>query len=124
MRRAIHAGAEVLAAAGATEVFSLQTPPTRARPGSGGWLDRFMERADATGYRHLRMSYISFHQMATAAMGADPSRGAIGETGETFDVRGLYVADGSVFPESSGVNPMITIMAAADHVARAIVETW
>ncbi len=122
VRRAIRAGAEVLAAAGATEVLSLQTPPARARPGSGGWLDRFMEQADATGYRHLRMSYISFHQMATAAMGADPSRGAVGETGETFDVRGLYVADGSVFPESSGVNPMITIMAAADHIARAIDE--
>ena len=96
--------------------------PARARPGGPGWLDRFMADADATGYRHFRMSYISFHQMATAAMGSDPRRGAIGETGETFDVRGLYVADGSAFPGSSGVNPMITIMAVADHVARSIAE--
>jgi len=69
------------------------------------------------------MSYITFHQMASCAMGADPSRSVIGETGESHDVRGLYVADGSAFPTSSGVNPMITIMAVADHVARAIVET-
>jgi long-chain-alcohol oxidase len=124
MRRAIRAGADVLAAAGATEVFSLQTPPTRARPDGSGWLDRFMATADATGYRNLRMSYISFHQMATAAMGCDPHRGAVGETGETFDVRGLFVADGSVFPDSSGVNPMITIMAATDHIARTIADTW
>jgi long-chain-alcohol oxidase len=122
MRTAIRAGAEVLAAAGATELFTLQTPPARSRPGGQGWLDRFMADADAIGYRHIRMSYISFHQMATAAMGCDPQRGAIAETGETFDVRGLYVADGSAFPGSSGVNPMITIMAVADHVAQSIAE--
>jgi choline dehydrogenase-like flavoprotein len=44
----------------------------------------------------------------------------VGETGESFDVRGLYVADGSAFPAPSGVNPMITIMAIADQVARGI----
>jgi choline dehydrogenase-like flavoprotein len=44
----------------------------------------------------------------------------VGETGESHDVRGLYVADASAFVTSSGVNPMITIMAIADHVARGI----
>jgi choline dehydrogenase-like flavoprotein len=78
---------------------------------------------DDRGYRHCRMSYISFHQMGTCAMGADPARSVVGETGETHEVRGLYLADASAFPTSSGVNPMITIMAIADHVARAIVET-
>jgi choline dehydrogenase-like flavoprotein len=43
-----------------------------------------------------------------------------GETGETFDVPGLYLADASTFPAPSGVNPMITIMAIADHVARGL----
>lgn len=124
MRRAIAAGAEVLAAAGAEEIFTLQTPPTRTAPGETGWTDRFMARADGTGYRHFRMSYISFHQMGTAALAADPGRGAAGESGETFDVRGLYVADASAFPRPSGVNPMITIMAVADHVARAIADRW
>jgi choline dehydrogenase-like flavoprotein len=66
------------------------------------------------------MSYISFHQMGSAAMGRDPSTSVAGETGEIYGVRGLYVADGSAFPTSSGVNPMITIMAVADHVAQAI----
>jgi choline dehydrogenase-like flavoprotein len=37
-------------------------------------------------------------------------------------VKNLFVADASVFPTSSGVNPMLTIMAIADHVARGIVS--
>jgi choline dehydrogenase-like flavoprotein len=122
MRAAIEAGARVMAAAGAEEVFTLQTPPARARPGRPGWLEGFMARADATGYRRFRLSYVSFHQMGTAALGADRARGVAGETGETFDVPGLYLADASTFPAPSGVNPMITIMAIADHVARGLAE--
>jgi long-chain-alcohol oxidase len=123
MRRALEAAARVMAAAGAEELFTLHTPPVRCHPTGHGWLDRFMAHADGLGYRRLRMSYVSFHQMGTAAMARDPARGAVGETGESFDVRGLYVADGSTFPAPSGVNPMITIMAVADHVARAIDTT-
>jgi choline dehydrogenase-like flavoprotein len=120
MRRALEASARIMAAAGAEELFTLQTPPTRCRPGGAGWLERFMARSDATGYRRLRMSYVSFHQMGTAAMAADPERGAVDGDGRSFEVKGLYVADGSTFPAPSGVNPMITIMAVADLVARAI----
>jgi len=123
VRRGLAGAAQVLAAAGATEVFSLHTPPARARPGESGWLERFGAAMDGRGYRHCRMSYITFHQMASCAMGADPARSVVGETGESHEVRGLYVADGSAFPTSCGVNPMITIMAVADHVARAILET-
>jgi choline dehydrogenase-like flavoprotein len=120
MRRALEAGARIMAEAGAEELFTLQTPPTRIRPGGAGWLGRFMAAADATGYRKLRMSYVAFHQMGTAAMGADPRRGAVDGRGESFEVKGLYVADGSAFPAPSGVNPMITIMAIADLVAGAV----
>jgi len=57
-------------------------------------------------------------------MGADPARGVVDETGQAFDLPGLFVADASAFVTSSGVNPMITIMALADHVARGMVERW
>jgi choline dehydrogenase-like flavoprotein len=120
VRAGVRGAAQVLAAAGATELFSLHTPPARARPGAPGWLDRFVADCDARGYRRCRMSYISFHQMGGAALGRDPARSVAGETGEVHGVRGLYVADGGAFPTSSGVNPMITIMAIADHVAHAI----
>ncbi len=121
-RRGLIGAAEVLAAAGAEEVFTLHTPPARVRPGTPGWRARLMAEADGRGYRGARMSYISFHQMGSASMGGDPSRSVVGETGELHDVRGLYVADASAFPTSSGVNPMITIMAIADHVACGIAD--
>jgi len=123
MHRAVRGGAEVLAAAGATEIVTVHSPPVRTRPGKGRWLDDFSDACASRGYRHCRMSYITFHQMASATMGVDPRRSVVGETGESHEVRGLYVADASAFPTSSGVNPMITIMAIADHVARAIDET-
>jgi len=79
---------------------------------------------DSRGYTRCRMSYVSFHQMGTAAMGSDKRTSVIDEQGRLHDVRDLYVADGSAFPTSSGVNPMLTIMAIADHVARGIVDRW
>jgi len=120
VRTGIRGAARLLAEVGAIEIFSLQTPPTRIRPNSQGWLDRFMDGVDRTGYRRCRMSYITFHQMGTAAMGADPARSVVNGSGAAHGFDGLYVTDGSVFPMSSGVNPMITIMAIADHVARAM----
>jgi choline dehydrogenase-like flavoprotein len=35
-------------------------------------------------------------------------------------VRGLYVADASLFPTGLGVNPMLTVMALARRVARTV----
>ena len=118
VRQGLIGAAELLAAVGATELFSLHTPPVRVRPGANGWLKQFTEGIDARGFTKCRMSYITFHQMASCAMARDPRRGVVSETGEAFELPGLYVADASAFVTSSGVNPMITIMAIADHVAR------
>jgi long-chain-alcohol oxidase len=122
VRRGLLGAAEVLAAAGATEVVSLQTPPARSRTSDAGWLRRFRDDLDRRRYTKCRMSYITFHQMASCAMGADPARSVVGETGAAHEVNNLFVADASTFPTSSGVNPMITIMAIADHIARGMLE--
>ena len=37
---------------------------------------------------------------------------------EAWDVRDLYVVDGAVLPTGLGVNPMVTIEAAAHKIAR------
>jgi len=41
-------------------------------------------------------------------------------TGQTWDVRDLYVFDGSSFPTASGVNPQISIQAIAHMGARGL----
>ncbi|MBI3981606.1 MAG: oxidoreductase, partial [Gemmatimonadetes bacterium] len=124
VRRGLEGAAQVLAAAGAREIVTLQTPPLRMQPSGNDWRSRFLTGADARGYRHNRMSFVSFHQMGTAPLGRDASQAAADESGEVFGTTGLFVADASAFPASSGVNPMLTIMAIADHVARGISERW
>lgn len=52
------------------------------------------------------------------------SSSACNPSGEVWDVSGLYVADGSVFPTPSGVNPMITIYGVAYLTAQGIVSRW
>ena len=61
-------------------------------------------------------------QMGTARMGADRKRAVTDTRGESWDVRGLYVADASLFPSASGVNPMVTTEALAYVVAQNIAE--
>jgi len=62
------------------------------------------------------------HQMGTCRVGSDPKTAVCDATGQVFGLRGLYVADASAFPASSGVNPMITIMALAHHIAGRIAD--
>ena len=66
----------------------------------------------------------SAHQMGTCRMGQDKRTAVCDASGEVFGVRGLYIGDASAFPLSSGVNPMITIMAMAHHTARRIADAW
>lgn len=65
-----------------------------------------------------REELFSAHQMGTCRMGRDERNGVCDERGAVFGVRGLYVADASAFPASSGVNPMITVLALATCVAQ------
>jgi len=67
-------------------------------------------------------AYISAHQMGTCRMSAAPDQGVVDDRGRVWGTKGLYVADASVFPSASGVNPMITNMAIADWIARELVR--
>lgn len=64
----------------------------------------------------------SAHQMGTCRMAQDPNKGATNVNGELHSVNNLYVADTSLFPTASGVNPMWTVMALAQYVALNITE--
>ncbi|KAL9596087.1 MAG: hypothetical protein Q9219_006035 [cf. Caloplaca sp. 3 TL-2023] len=62
----------------------------------------------------------SAHQMGTCRMSAEPSRGVVDAKGKVWGCEGLYVADASVFPSASGVNPMVTTMAISDWISRGV----
>ena len=53
-------------------------------------------------------------------MGANPKTSACDTKGRVRGAKNLWVADGSVLPEATGVNPMLTILAASRGIARNI----
>lgn len=59
----------------------------------------------------------AFHPLGSARMGLEPSKACIQPTGESFDVQNLFVADGSLFPTSIGVNSQLPIMTVATKIA-------
>ena len=120
MRKGIEAGARILEAAGAREIFTSQAAYVAYRPGQSGGIEAFMDEVDRHGYGPGQIGYVSFHQMGSCRMGNDSQTSVIGADHQAHAVNGLFVADGSAFPSASGVNPMITIMAMAHRASRFI----
>lgn len=61
------------------------------------------------------------HQMGSCRMSRTAEDGVVDPSGKVWGVaEGLYVADASVLPSATGVNPMVTTMAVADWIARGI----
>jgi len=122
MLRALAGLADVMFAAGAARVTTLHTRPVeldRARADAAG-RRAFGEEVATRGASANRLGVFSAHQMGTCRMNADPRRGVVDESGAVYGLRGAYVADASVFPLASGVNPMLTIMALARRTASRI----
>src|SRR5579883_2416623 len=57
------------------------------------------------------------HLNGTARMGDDPRRSVVDADCRSWDVRNLWICDGSVFPTVGGVNPSLTIQAIALRTA-------
>ena len=53
------------------------------------------------------------HLNGTARMGNDPRSSVVNADCRTWDIRNLWICDGSVFPTVGGVNPSLTIQAIA-----------
>ena len=66
--------------------------------------------------------YFTAHLMGTCRMDADPSRGVVSPTGESHEIRGLFITDASLLPTPIGVNPQETIMMLATLTAHHIAE--
>jgi choline dehydrogenase-like flavoprotein len=66
------------------------------------------------------LELFTVHLMGTGRMGPARESSVTDLNGQLWDLPGCYVADASLFPTAVGVNPQITIMALATHVAHAI----
>lgn len=66
----------------------------------------------------VKFPVVSAHVMGGCAIGADPKKSVLNLDGRHRHYENLYVMDGSVFPTSVGANPMETIFAFSDYLAK------
>jgi len=117
-RRGLDALARLHEAAGAREIHALSRAPLVWRRGDD--LGGFVRDLQALPTRPDAMPIFSAHQTGSCRMGEDPASSVAGPWGELHDCRGVWIGDGSAFPNATGINPMVTIMSLARRTAFAI----
>ena len=109
--------ARLLFAAGATEILM---PYTQHLPIK---TEADLEIIRRRGIVPNDIMLASSHPQGTLRMGENPGRNVVKLSGESHRVKGLFVADASLFPTSIGVPPTLTIAALATHIAHQITES-
>jgi choline dehydrogenase-like flavoprotein len=105
-------------AAGAKVIYG---PHNHLQPyKDGDNFEDFLTRVRGAGCESNVIALFSAHQMSTCRIGGSSRIGAITPEGETYEMKNLYVADGSALPTAAGVNPMLSIMATAHYIAQQI----
>ena len=120
MRRGFLGAAQILGAAGAKLIYSPHAKYCSYEPGKRGSIEILEKDMDHAGWDNGQVSLFSFHIMGTARLGGSPKESATNPDGETWEVKNLFVMDGSSFPSASGVNPMISIEAIAHRNAQVL----
>ena len=109
--------ARLLFAAGATEIVMPYTQHVPIKT------EADLEIVRQRGIVPNDIMLASSHPQGTLRMGEHPDRSVVAFSGESHAVKGLFVADASLFPTSIGVPPTLTIAALAEHVARQIIQS-
>ena len=122
MRKGLDGAAQILEAGGARRIYSSHAGWVSYEPGKNGGREGLLEAADRAGWGAAQVTLGAFHIMGTARMGGSRQNSVCNPDGEAWDVGGLYVVDGAVLPTGLGVNPMVTIEAAAHRIARGLAE--
>ena len=111
------ASAKVFFAAGAKRVHAPAGETFFIDAADADRVGRLIPRANV---KPGKISITSAHLMGGCAMGRDASDSVTDGWGRVHDMPWLYVADSSLFPQCSEVNPYVTVMALADKVAEGI----
>ncbi len=114
---AMKTAVRIFFAAGARRVHAPAGVRFFLEPGDLEDLDRVMPRRLV---RPGRLSVTSAHPMGGCRMGRDASDSVTDGWGRVHGVPWLRVADASLFPRCSEVNPYLTVMALADRAAEAV----
>jgi choline dehydrogenase-like flavoprotein len=109
--------ARLLLAAGATRVWLPFRTPKIVR------IEADLHTALPADFAPGELPVSAVHPMASVAMGGDPRTAAVDGNGRHHQVFGLWVADGSLLPTSTGVPPQLSIYALGLHVGRALVQS-
>ncbi len=111
LKKGICHTARIFFAAGARHVYTgISRMPLLTAPDQ-------IEDLLAVKIKPMHTELLAFHPLGSCRMASHPGLGAVTPSGETYDVRNLFVSDGSIVPTSLGVNPQITIMTMANLVA-------
>lgn len=126
LTRGLQEAAKIQRAAGALRIATLHLRECAVGDGASpirdAEFDSFLDRIERLGIRENGLALFTAHPMGSARAGLDPKTSAAKPTGETHEVRNLWIGDGSLLPTAPGVNPMISIMALAARTAGFIRE--
>ena len=111
------ASTRVFFAAGAKRVHAPAGKSFFIDAGDAGRVEELIPRANV---KPGKISITSAHLMGGCRMGRDDAHSVTDGWGRVHGVPWLFVADSSLFPQSSEVNPYVTVMALADRVAEGI----
>ena len=112
---------EIHRAAGASEVLFPHLKYTRYKIRTSKMsAESYLGNMASWGWKPNQFALFTAHQMGTCAMGGNNSKHPFTPEGESRELKGLFIADGSAMPTSAGVNPMLSIMALAAWVAKGL----
>lgn len=115
------ASAQLMFAAGAKRVH---VPGSKQFFINRNELDRLDEIIHAKYFKLGQATISSAHLMGGCKMGESAENSVTNSWGKVHGFDHIYIADGSLFPACSEVNPYLTIMALADRVAEGIKKDW
>jgi choline dehydrogenase-like flavoprotein len=121
LHRSMIAAAEVFFAAGARRVHAPAGERFFIPADKQEYLDKLILRRNV---RPGQISITSAHLMGGCRMGADPATSVTDAWGQVHGVPWLFVADSSLFPRCSEVNPYLTVMALAGRVAERVSDRF
>jgi choline dehydrogenase-like flavoprotein len=75
-----------------------------------------ISRINPYNVKRRDLESVAFHPLGTCRMGNDPKTSVVDHNLQVHGFENLFIADGSVFPSSLGVNPQETIMAFATRL--------